>query len=299
MQSARAQKQLTWAYFDSNTTVLLDKLYKFEDSRVELGGSIAEDILSYRGAVAVHTTCYEQKTKMMGLKAANAFWNPLYYNPQKRTLTKRLLYLSETQLRNEIRALLYLALVTNRSLIIPNLQGHEDMDTVQHVNDKFAFWPGFRLLHLNKNNDLAFDALEPAFYWRVSRDYVTDKSRIPRPKIVTIPPSQSISDVEKLLAEYDNYPRVVLDSSSSLLESSQQADRIKMLEDWAEDSASVANSFSEEQHVYEPLSALPSRTSFYRVRNPKLSRGILDSTRTCQKIFHRIYGNRSCFDKCD
>ena len=39
-----------------------------------------------KGSIAVHMTCYENVNKVMGLKAANAFWNPLYYDPNKRTI---------------------------------------------------------------------------------------------------------------------------------------------------------------------------------------------------------------------
>jgi len=56
-------------------------------------------------------------------QAANAFWNPIYYDPHRRTLTKQLVYLSDAQLRWEVRTLLYLGMVSNRSVIIPNILG--------------------------------------------------------------------------------------------------------------------------------------------------------------------------------
>jgi hypothetical protein len=37
-------------------------------SGYELGGEAAMRVLSDKGVSAVHTTCYEQKTKVMGLK---------------------------------------------------------------------------------------------------------------------------------------------------------------------------------------------------------------------------------------
>lgn len=48
--------------------MLLDKIYKFEDKTYELGGAAASGVLDEKGAYAVHTTCYEQKAKVMGLK---------------------------------------------------------------------------------------------------------------------------------------------------------------------------------------------------------------------------------------
>ena len=59
---------LHWAYFKTDSAVLLDKLYKFEDKTFELGGIAAFDIFKDRETIAVHTTCYEQKSKVMGLK---------------------------------------------------------------------------------------------------------------------------------------------------------------------------------------------------------------------------------------
>jgi len=61
----------------------LDKIYKFENKTYELGGEAAQAVMNStlvktrgrrkkipeRGsAVAAHTTCYEQKAKVMGLK---------------------------------------------------------------------------------------------------------------------------------------------------------------------------------------------------------------------------------------
>ena len=59
---------LKWEYFDSDQAILLDKIYKFEDKTFELGGKASEEIFGGRNTVAVHTTCYEQKSKVMGLK---------------------------------------------------------------------------------------------------------------------------------------------------------------------------------------------------------------------------------------
>ena len=42
-------------------------------------------------ASIVHVTCFERDTKIMGLKAANSYWNPFYYDPRRATITKKLL----------------------------------------------------------------------------------------------------------------------------------------------------------------------------------------------------------------
>ena len=63
---------LKWDYFPNNMTVLLDKVFKFQNKTFELGGLAAEKVFRPRGVgegvVAVHTTCYEQAAKVMGLK---------------------------------------------------------------------------------------------------------------------------------------------------------------------------------------------------------------------------------------
>jgi hypothetical protein len=56
-------------------------------------------------SIAIHTTCYEHVTKVFGLKATNAFWNPRYYNPSTKTITKQILYINQEQLIEEIRSL--------------------------------------------------------------------------------------------------------------------------------------------------------------------------------------------------
>lgn len=60
---------LKWQYLPDESAVLLDKIYKFDGiTTYELGGQAAELVLHDKGADAVHTTCYEQKSKVMGLK---------------------------------------------------------------------------------------------------------------------------------------------------------------------------------------------------------------------------------------
>ena len=129
MRHARYTIGFRWEYIPETTAVLIDKIYKFEDSTIELGGQAAVDNLRKKGAVAAHTTCYEQKAKVNGLKAANAFWNPHYYDPQRPTITKQLVYTSKDSLLQEIRTLIYLAVALNRTLIVPNILGDETMGT--------------------------------------------------------------------------------------------------------------------------------------------------------------------------
>ena len=59
---------LKWDYFPSDSAQLLDKVYKFEDKTFELGGEAALKTFKTKNVIAVHTTCYEQKSKVMGLK---------------------------------------------------------------------------------------------------------------------------------------------------------------------------------------------------------------------------------------
>jgi len=65
---AKKMYGLKWAYFSDSSTMLLDKVFKFDDNRIELGGTMSEKILKKKSTVAAHTTCYEQNSKMKGLK---------------------------------------------------------------------------------------------------------------------------------------------------------------------------------------------------------------------------------------
>lgn len=140
--------------------LLLHKMDRVSNNGIlfELGGRIAK--AEFRDAIAGHATCYEKSTKLMALKglnrlmygchayssvyalmytllhygdvyfysdiqqhihiAGNLYWNFKYYDPMRRTLTKPLMMLSRRQLRQEIISLAYLAVATNRTLILPN-----------------------------------------------------------------------------------------------------------------------------------------------------------------------------------
>jgi hypothetical protein len=72
---------MKWEYISAKAAVLLDKIYKFDMiTTYELGGEAADRVLHDKGADAVHTTCYEQKSKVMGLKVrcvafvAGTYW---------------------------------------------------------------------------------------------------------------------------------------------------------------------------------------------------------------------------------
>ena len=125
------------------------------------GGEIANSILTstfyHRDAIAVHATCYEMKVKVPALKAVGAFWNPAYYDPNRRTLTMKLYYRNSRQLRSHINALAWLALATNRSLIIPNLLADESLysTTYKHTNltdSGHVMWPGWRVMKFRDDN---------------------------------------------------------------------------------------------------------------------------------------------------
>ena len=102
MKFARNSRGFRWQFFPNSSAILIDKVWKFVNLSIELGGEVSADILSnlHPPTVAVHTTCYEQRTKVMGLKALSAFWTPHYYDIQKKTLTKQLVYLSQDQVNH-------------------------------------------------------------------------------------------------------------------------------------------------------------------------------------------------------
>ena len=330
-----SHQRLQWRYVPVTQAVLIDKLFKFVNQAVELGGEATAAILAGRTpesssetesvsdlsrndktkgvanmkfmhqntwlseqeqeqqqfvgaappAAAVHVTCFEKDTKMMGLKAANAFWNPLYYDPRRPTITKKLLLfnrnknagittatttvnngkrdlartgrigrffeLNEDQLQDEhytdtntltqeVHALVYLALALNRSLIIPNIL----IETAKGALEKILYrvdpqksnviqrpkyhnntvWPGFRVLYLPSDDKgeplLPLQQVEPAYYWRVQRDYdIPNISKgkesgtiVPDPVIVSFVHDVSLEFIEETLQSFSNeeMPRLVI-----------------------------------------------------------------------------------------
>ena len=110
-------------------------------------------IFQRKQSVATHVTCYENVNKVMGLKAGNAFWNPYYYDASRRTLTKQLIYIDEKQLEIEVKTLIWIAMATNRTLILPNVLARENIGTVELYEGQ-ALWPGFRLAYLKEPLDV-------------------------------------------------------------------------------------------------------------------------------------------------
>lgn len=102
--------------------LLLDKVEhrkEWNGISFELGGQLARQEL--RRAVAAHATCYEGATKLLVIKAINAFYSPSYYDPRRMVITKPLMFISKEDLLDEIKSLAYLAIHTNRSLLLPNI----------------------------------------------------------------------------------------------------------------------------------------------------------------------------------
>eukprot|EP00606_Chrysophyceae_sp_TOSAG23-5_P001167 GSChrysophyteH2.ASY1.ANO1.734.1 assembled CDS len=201
-------------------------------------------------ASVVHVTCFEKGTKLMGLKAANAFWNPFYYDPMRPTITKKLLAFNKFKdvelLEQEIHSLVYLALKLNRTLIIPNVllekaekgtQLHHDLyyvdpqksNTIQRPDYKGnTIWPGFRVLNLktlhndpSANTVLRVKQVEPAYYWRVKRDYAgvdadagAESSGVPEPTVVTFTnhKDNDLAKIEETLSAFshEKAPRLVV-----------------------------------------------------------------------------------------
>jgi hypothetical protein len=322
-----------WAYWPRKRAPLLDKVFKFENKTFELGGEAAVRWFGTTGTVAVHTTCYEQRTKMMGLKATNAFWNPHYYDPRQRTLTKALLWSAggDDTLRQELRALVYLALVTRRALIVPNVLGPDGANAVDPFDNR-SYWPGFRVLRKRPNNakapnrsgsggnwlhDVAaaghrppssapadagaLSVLEPGFYWRVLRDYA---EATPDPVVTSFARGDSLRAMERRLLADDlaALPRLVLDvepGPSAKTDAAGRAARQARLRAWADDSVGRMRSYAEEVAEYAPLPPVDLRRD-KGVANVRLAADVVQDYRSCNGIFetYTMRGNRSCFDRC-
>jgi len=293
MRIGRGTFGLRYAYFDNDTAVLMDKMCKFVSRTVELGGEAAATILADQKTLAMHTTCYEHVTKVMGLKAANAFWNPKYYDPIRPTITKQIMYVSELQLLDEVRSLMWLALETKRSLITPNILGADDIETVDKYYNQ-ALWPGFRVSHLKRlggKNALRIDIIEPAYYWRVNRDY----DDVPEPTILSFDPNtENLSTLKKrILALGSSAPRLVLHAKpNSVIENDVDANT--RVTKWAKDSVgSYDLPYSQEIKRYGSISSVKD------IRSENGVDDVLQGVRNCMNIFGPLKGNRTCFQICD
>jgi hypothetical protein len=242
----------------------------------------------------------------------------LYYDPFRRTITKPLVRLSESDLRHELRSLIYLGVATNRSIIVPNVLGDEMLGDVELYNG-MAMWPGFRLAFL-KERMFHLDTLEPAYYWRVARDYILEGSgvAVPEPTVVTIFDSE-VAAVEQLLMsdKYKDVSRIVLNVVKGPTKEQQRRDKntvalpniqegeasARRVSLWAQDSVGLFEAYEVESARYAPLGTLrssyakgsPART----VRLPHVAETIVQEVRLCAHILGGDRGNRSCFDKCD
>lgn len=311
-------------------------------------------------------------------QAANAFWNPEYYDPNRRTITKKLLYAEWTDFSNELKSLMYLAVVTDRTLIIPNVLGADDIKGVD-VYKNLVMWPGFRVAHvrqakrkrngpqlqeseeeeqqesshsnlritnfffneknqreeIGRKNVPVVDSIEmssllsivePAFYWRVKRDY---SPLIPDPSIITFLKSVSLTDIEQflLLPEISELPRIVIHmdtlkknykekknknedknnneknkknnmkDKSDVISSHVHASTIGRLTAWAGDSVGSYKKYSQEINEYVAIPKL--HYDGKRSKEKNLLRDIIiDDVRPCDRILQAMRGNRSCFDKC-
>lgn len=292
--NAMMSSTVRWSYISKDSAVLLDKIYKFQEQSHELGGEAAINMLQRKGAMAAHTTCYEQKTKVMGLKAANAFWNPYYYDPNRRTITKKLLYINPSQLLRELKSLIYFAIITNRTLIIPNILGDEANAMITLYNERLL-WPGFRVAYFKTQIKFKVKIVEPAFYWRIKRERNYLQTNIPESVIVSFPESQSFATLENdlLSSNYRNYPRIVLNAQSS--HTDMKHSRSLSLQEWAGDSVGIFGLFQSERLEYGSIPSIPKQG---RLGNRELAYDITQGVRLCKGMFERMRGNRSCFDKC-
>ena len=270
-------------------------------------------------------TCYENVNKVMGLKAANSYWNPVYYDPNRRTITKKLLFTSEKELQSELRALVWLAIATKRALILPNVLGNDGIGTVDlHMGR--ALWPGFRLAYIKR--DIQVDIVEPAFYWRIKRDYSkplhesqygrnmsqsVQEVAIPDPYIFAIEDGINLNKLVALVLPI-THPRIILHSlpkaqyrkyldkskfgGSSASNIDLDRESVNNLKAWADDSVGIYDSFDKEFASYGRVYS-PTTSYMYDNRNEYKGKFFLENMRICRKVFAPMRGNRSCFDKCD
>lgn len=347
MRIGRGENGLRFAYFSNTTAALMDKIVQ-KWRGIELGGEATAQWLEQRHAIAVHTTCYEQRTKVMGLKAVNSFWNPLYYDPLRPTLTKQILYTSDEQVRDEIRSLLWLSMVTNRAFISPNLLGPKEKYLMEsHQFHGKAMWPGFRVMFLKRGlgtetklvkNLLEVDVLEPAFYWRVQRDY----DDVPEPTVLMLEADDDLTRIKAKIEQLGNAPRIVLHySSDTVIKARKNSNRgvLSMLQSvgkWERqafqslsrgatirESGTSSLSLPEDMIVSEEeetkrvvtwaqnsMSDFPAEyekeilrymdlPSVKHIRRESMVNEVLSGMRTCKDVFGRLRGNRTCFQICD
>lgn len=236
---------------------------------------------------------------------------------------------------------MYLALVTGRTLIVPNVLGGDFLKGVDSFKER-AMWPGFRIIRINpkqsqfrgvsqfqEERDLSsLSIVEPAFYWRIKRDYSDD---VPEPYIVSFDGDSSLREIEERLLSEDitNLPRLIINieinkndnrgKSSSNIRNKQKdtdyrfplfqsvkkrsfheielsAEKADHLFKWASDSVGPYQNYLDEKENYLLIPKINRNTRGQR--DPKLAETVIQYIRPCKGILEPIRGNRSCFDKC-
>jgi len=233
----------------------------------------------------------------------------------RRTITKQLLFLTTEQLRSEVRSLLFLARLTDRDIVLPNILGN-DRQNEGPLFDGLSLWPGFRVLFTRKEFDLRVNILEPAYYWRIRRDYPA--YTVPRATVVVVNRSTtvgegvdgvSVVDVLTILQseQYRDQPRIVLsmnmdkDDDNGVAASDEESfdSLLYRLHLWSDDSVGRFSSFEVESGRYKALPGLIERADTTTSPYSTIIRSISRGTRLCADMFVFDKGNRSCFDKCD
>jgi len=194
-----------------------------------------------------------------------------------------------------------------------------------------ALWPGFRVAYFKKGFPYKVNILEPAYYWRVRRDYIA--SDVPgknKPYAGAVPnvtllllvgaAVRSINALERLLLseQYHTAERIVLYAPSSsereAFEDSKNPentaeidklidhDAIERVVQWAEDSVGLyPEKYDVETKRYgqlPPLGGPSSNGVLSQLSEPHVAQTIIDQVRLCDQVHHPNLGNRSCFDKC-
>ncbi len=205
---------------------------------------------------------------------------------------------------------MYLAYVTNRSVIIPNVLGPTNQQDYTEFYRDQVLWPWFRIPFFMKR--FKFDDLqiiEPAYYWRIERDYFQspeEKALIPKPYLVNVTGKESSSGggnfegrgielktiEELLLTDLKDEPRIVLNTHFSF----NKDEKYKFTYDWALDSVGGYRKYEAEVKDYV---ALPSLQPYRYVSSADIADHFVQNSRTCKYTFEFNRGNRSCFDKCD
>lgn len=198
-----------------------------------------------------------------------------------------------------------------------------------------ALWPGFRVAYFKKGFPYKVNILEPAYYWRVRRDYSSNddtsvKSGPSHPVKANVVPNatllplvgaavRSINALEALLLseKYHSTERVVLyapaPSEKETFKEMNEAESINIgkfmdlstverVLTWSEDSVGLyPEKYDVEKKRYGQLPQLggpASNSVIAQLTEPHMAQTIIDQVRLCDQVHNPNLGNRSCFDKC-